>query len=361
MEWMIYGANGYTGTLIAREAKARGMRPVIAGRNAAKLRPLADELGLEVRTFPLDEPDEVARGLEGIGLVLHCAGPFSRTSAPMIEGCLRAASHYLDITGEISVFEHAYAQDERARDAGVVLCPGVGFDVIPTDCVASALADALPDATQLLLGFDADGGVSPGTARTAAASAGEGGRIRRDGQLIKVPLGYAPRRIDFGRGTTTAMTIPWGDVVTAHFGTGIPNIAVYVPVRVPVIALARMANLLRPVLRAEPVRRALKALAGRYATGPDEATRDRGATHVWGEVRNAGGEARTARIITANAYALTVTGSLAVVQNLLEAPVAGGSYTPSMLLGPQLVESLPGSGPIRIMRSGDDATSRSRG
>ena len=156
------------------------------------------------------------------------------------------------------------------------------------------------------------------------------------------------------------MTIPWGDVVTAHYSTGIPNIAVYVPVRVPLIALARMANLLRPVLRAEPVRRALRALAGRYATGPDEATRDRGATHVWGEVRNAGGETRTARITTANAYSLTVTGSLAVVEHLLEAIVTGGSYTPSMLLGPQLVESLPGSGPIRITRSGDDAPTRTK-
>ena len=348
MKWMIYGANGYSGTLIAREAKARGLTPVLAGRNADKLRPLADELGLEARIFPLDQPGDLARGLEEIGLVLHCAGPFSRTSAPMIEACLRNQTHYLDITGEIPVFEHATAQAERARLADVVLCPGVGFDVIPTDCVARALKDALPDATHLLLGFDAAAGLSPGTAKTAAEAAGHGGRIRRAGRLVTVPLGHAPRRIDFGNGTKTAMTIPWGDVATAYYSTGIPNIAVYVPTPAPAIAVAKAANLLLPVLRAERVRRALKGLAEKFVTGPDAATREQGATYVWGEVRNARGDVRTARIRTANGYSLTVTGSLAVVQHLLVGTVAGGCYTPSMLLGPGLVESLPGSGHLVI-------------
>ncbi len=348
MKWMIYGANGYSGALIAREAKARGLAPVLAGRNPDKLRPLADELGLESRVFPLDRPGELDRGLEGIGLVLHCAGPFSRTSAPVIEACLRNRTHYLDITGEIPVFEHAHAQDGRARRAEVVLCPGVGFDVIPTDCVARALKDALPDATRLVLGFDAGPGLSPGTAKTAAESVGHGGRIRRDGRMVTVPLGHAPRRIDFGDGMKSAMTIPWGDVATAYYSTGIPNIAVYVPAPAPAIAVAKAANLLRPVLRTKPVRKVLAGLAEKHITGPDAATREQAATYVWGEVHNARGEVRTARIRTANGYSVTVSGSLAVVTHLLGATVAGGSYTPSMLLGPRLVESLPGSGPLII-------------
>lgn len=348
MQWMIYGATGYTGALIAREAKARGLKPVLAGRTADKLRTLAAELDLDTRVFPLDRPGEVDRGLEGIGLVLHCAGPFSRTSAPMIEACLRNRTHYLDITGEIPVFEHAHAQSGRARPADVVLCPGVGFDVIPTDCVARALKEALPDATHLLLGFDAGAGVSPGTAKTAAESAGNGGRVRRAGRMVTVPLGHAPRRIDFGNGLKSAMTIPWGDVATAYYSTGIPNIAVYVPAPAPAIAVAKAANLLRPLLRTKRVRTVLAGLAEKYVTGPDAATRDQAATHVWGEVRNAHGEVRTARIRTANGYSVTVTGSLAVVHHLLEASVTGGAYTPAMLLGPRLVETLPGSGSLVI-------------
>ncbi|MGB2993743.1 MAG: saccharopine dehydrogenase NADP-binding domain-containing protein, partial [Paenisporosarcina sp.] len=133
-KWMIYGANGYTGALIARTAVAQGMKPILAGRRKEEIHTLANELGLESRVFSLNEPDQVTSGLREIDLVLHCAGPFSATSAPMIEGCLEMGSHYLDITGEISVFEHAHElkQAKRAEDAGVVLCPGVGFDVIPT-------------------------------------------------------------------------------------------------------------------------------------------------------------------------------------------------------------------------------------
>jgi short subunit dehydrogenase-like uncharacterized protein len=71
---------------------------------------------------------------------------------------------------------------------------------------------------------------------------------------------------------------------------------------------------------------------------------------VWGEAMNAHGEKRTARIKTANGYSLTITGSLEVVQYLLQNEVTGGAYTPSMLMGPGLIAKLPESGPMRIER-----------
>src|SRR5689334_10790459 len=126
MNWMIYGANGYTGELIAREAKARGLSPVLAGRSADKIARLAGELGFESRVFGTTNVDEIVAGLGGIELVLHCAGPFSATSAPMVEACLRAKAHYLDITGEIAVFESALARGAEAEKVGIVICPGVG-------------------------------------------------------------------------------------------------------------------------------------------------------------------------------------------------------------------------------------------
>ena len=45
-EWLIYGANGYTGELIAREARKRGMTPILAGRSQESVASLAGELGL---------------------------------------------------------------------------------------------------------------------------------------------------------------------------------------------------------------------------------------------------------------------------------------------------------------------------
>ncbi len=348
MSWMIYGANGYTGELIAREAKRRGLTPILAGRSASKVAPLSRELGLEHRSFGLDSLAEVDAGLAGVGLVLHCAGPFSQTSAPMVEGCLRNGCHYLDITGEIPVFEHAHAQQQRARDANVVLCPGVGFDIIPTDCVARALKDALPDATHLALGFDQKAVLSRGTAKTSVEFAGTGGRVRDNGTIVAVPLAHSARRIDFGSGRKSAMAIPWGDVSTAYYSTGIPNIAVYVPASPLVILGAKLSNLVAPLLRLKSVIRALQGLITKRIQGPDSAARERMPSYVWGEAANARGEKRVARIKTANGYSLTITGSLAVVQHLLQNQVPGGTYTPSMLLGPQLVSRLPESGVMVI-------------
>ncbi|MDE2119264.1 MAG: saccharopine dehydrogenase NADP-binding domain-containing protein [Betaproteobacteria bacterium] len=346
--WMIYGANGYTGELIAREAARRGLAPVLAGRSADKVQALAGELGLEARVFPLDDPEQAARQLEGLALVLNCAGPFSATAGVMMRACLRASVHYLDITGEIAVFELAQSLGAQAAAAGVVLCPGVGFDVIPTDCVAAALKAALPDATHLALGFDSRSGFSPGTAKTSVEGLAQGGKVRRDGRIVTVPLAYKVRRIDFGDGAKEAMTIPWGDVSTAYYTTGIPNIEVFLPGSPAMISRARRANLIRPLLGLSWVQRWIKARITRTVQGPSEQQRARMPTFVWGEATNALGQRKVARIRTANGYSLTVSGSLAVVDHLLRSTPQGGAYTPARLVGADLVSRLPDSGVLRI-------------
>jgi short subunit dehydrogenase-like uncharacterized protein len=346
--WMIYGANGYTGELIAREAVSRGLRPVLGGRTAAKLEQLAVSLGLQARIFDLANAAAISNGVEGMRLVLHCAGPFSATAAPMMAACLAVRAHYLDITGEISVFEHAQTLDAAARAAGIVVCPGVGFDVIPTDCVAAALKAALPDATHLALGFDSRSDFSPGTAKTSVEGLAQGGKVRQDGRIISVPLAYKTRRIDFGDGEKLAMTIPWGDVSTAYATTGIPNIEVYVPGSPAMVARLLRANRLKWLIGTGLVQRFMKWRIERTVKGPSEAKRNAQPTFLWGEVRNARGDKRIARIKTANGYSLTVTGALALAEHLLANEAPGGAYTPSKLIGPDLVTRLPGSGPLQM-------------
>lgn len=342
--WMIYGANGYTGTLIAREAHKRRLTPVLAGRSADKVQPLADELGFDARVFDVGA---AADHLTDIDLVIHCAGPFSATSAPMVEACLSANAHYLDITGEIDVFENSIAQDARAKQAGVVICSGVGFDVIPTDCIAARLAQALPDATELALGFESRSQDSPGTAKTTVEGMATGGRVRRDGKIVSVPMSYKSRAIDFGTGQHIGATIPWGDVSTAYHTTGIGNIEVYLSVPEAQLKLMKRVDSLRPILRLKPVTALLKWLAGRTA-GMDEAGRENAPMFVWGEAKNANGDTVTARVKTANGYTVTVHGALAVAERVLADKPDGGSYTPSKLCGADLVEQLPGSGSVEI-------------
>ena len=346
--WMLYGAYGYTGTLIARECLRQGLRPVLAGRSEARLAPLAAELGLEQRTFALEDRATLATRLRDIRLVLNCAGPFAATAAAMMDACIAAGAHYLDIAGEIDVLEHAQTLSEAAARAGTIICPGAGFDVIPTDCVAATLAAAMPDATQLALGFDSRSGLSAGTAKTTLRRLAVGGAIRENGRIVTVPLASRTRRIDFGNGEKLAMCIPWGDVATAWYTTGIANIEVYVPASPRLVSRLRLLSRLRPLLRLAPVQALAGAWIARALRGPDVTERARTPMHVWGEARNQAGATCTARLVVANGYDLTVSGALAVTRDLLMQTRPGGSYTPSRLMGADFVCTLPGSSGVRI-------------
>lgn len=340
--WMIYGANGYTASLVARAAARRGLNPVLAGRNAPSVQKLAAELGLEFRVFELGQPSVVIESIRDCRLVLHCAGPFSATSQPMIAACLSARVHYLDITGEISVFANAQQQAEQAWRADVVLIPGVGFDVVPSDCLASSLVQALPAATQLVLAFEAGGGPSPGTARTSVEGLGKGGVVRKDGQLTAVPLAYKSRQIPFAHASRMAMTIPWGDVYTAHVSTGIGNIEVYMSVAPATIQRLRRIRWLQPLLGTAWVQDFLKKRVGKSIKGPSDERRNSTTCQLWGEVCSSDGRRVSATMTTPNGYDLTVTASLGIVEYLLSEDVEGGFYTPSLLMGAGYAASLPG-------------------
>ena len=348
MPWMIYGANGYTGELIAKEAAKRGMRPILAGRNADKVGALAQALSLPSRVFGLDTPEDIQHGLTDVDLVLNCAGPFSQTAEPMMLACIQAKAHYLDITGEIDVFELAHELSPKAKKAKIVLCPGVGFDVIPTDCVAARLKEQMPEAVSLTLGFDSRSGLSSGTAKTTVESLKLGGRVREDGVIKSVGLAHKTRDINYGNGTKFSVSIPWGDVSTAFHSTGIRNVEVFIPSSPKNARMMRAANLARPLLGMGFVQTMLKGQAGKVQ-GPNEETRAKAPTYVWGEATDAEGRTLVARVKTANGYSLTVTGSLAVASYILmEKNITGGAYTPSKLMGSDLVERLDGSGKIQL-------------
>ncbi|HEX4854144.1 saccharopine dehydrogenase family protein [Arenimonas sp.] len=343
MEWMIYGANGYTGRMMVEEAVKRGLRPVLAGRSAASLEPLAKAHGLPVRAFALDDPQALRSGLNGIGLVLHCAGPFSATCAPMLEACLASGAHYLDITGEIDVFAHCHAQDARARDKGIVVLPGSGFDVVPTDCLAAQLKRELPTADSLVLAFEAGGGPSPGTAKTSVEGLGKGGRARIDGKMTRVPLAWKTRTFERDGEQRFAMTIPWGDVYTAYVSTGIGNVEVYMGVPPDTAKKLRRLRLFGPLLGLGPVQSLLKRQVEKRVRGPSDATRGKTGCVVWGEARDASGREVKRRMRTPNGYEITVTAALGIVARLLEGPAPkGGYYTPSALMGADYVLALPG-------------------
>lgn len=334
--WLLYGANGYTGELIAREAVSRGIKPILAGRSAEKIEPLARELGCESRVFDVTAPQ-----LQGVELVLHCAGPFMHTAAPMVQACLDAGAHYLDITGEIAIFEAVFRRDAEAKQRNIALIPGVGFDVVPTDCLAAMLHARLPDANELWLAFSSRGGVSRGTMKTMIEGAGLGSAIRRNGKITRVPQLWDVREIPFGPGPRLATTIPWGDIATAYRTTGIPNIRTYSAQSKGALKSMRRMKRFLPLLRIGLLRK----LALKYAdrrTGPDEAARAKGRVDLWGRVANEKGDEVTMTMTVAEGYTFTMLSALAAVERLLAEPKAG-ALTPSQAFGAGFVKEIPGT------------------
>lgn len=340
---LIYGANGYTAELITRLAIVEGASTVLAGRSESKIRPLAEKSGFAYRTFGLDDPQEVDTGLEGISVVLHCAGPFSRTAKPMAEACIRTKTHYLDITGEIEVFEAMAALGTQAETAGVMLMPGAGFDVVPSDCLAAHLKRLMPDAVELELAFQAVGKPSRGTATTMIEGIGDGGMIRKEGKMTPVPSAWQCRDMNLGKGSASFMTIPWGDVSTAYYSTGIPNIKVFMAADPSLQRMAKFSRYFGWFLNLSPVQAFLKKQAQNGPPGPNDDERADAESLLWGKVTNTVGETLESRLRTVEGYTLTALTAWAIAKRVVSGDAPAGFKTPSMAYGPDFILEFEGS------------------
>lgn len=341
--WLLYGAYGYTGRRIAEEARCRGMRPVLAGRDADKVRCLAAQLDCVGKAFSLDSVEQAAENLSGMRAVLNCAGPFPATAVPMIEACLKAGVHYLDITGEIEAIEAAAARHERAVAAGISLIPAVGFDVVPSDCLAAMLANRLPAAHRLQLAFTFTGSVSPGTAKTMLEAIPNGGRARVDGRIVRVPWAWKTIEVPFPEGPRQAVSVPWGDVAAAWHSTGIGNIEVYLAMPPRQIRWLRRMRWMFPAFRLRPVQSFLRWWITRRVAGPSREEYAASRCWLWGRAEDAAGSRVEALLRTPGGYPLTVSAALACIERVLAGTAPAGFSTPSRAFGADLVRQLAGT------------------
>ena len=338
---LVYGSYGYVGGLVAEEALARGAEPVLAGRDGGELREQSRELGRPARRFDLSDPSAVASALDDVDCVLNCAGPFSNTAEALAEGCLRTGADYVDITGEIPVIERLGERDGAATDAGVTLLPAAGFSAVPMDCLAAHLVERLPDATHLALGTHTVRVPSVGTLKTVVEGIETGGAVYRNGRLHHVPAAWRTREIDFGGKTRPAVTMPMGDVSTAHYTTGVPNVEVYAFAPQPGRFALEAHRYLAPLLATPPVRTALKGLAGLVREGPSARARERGSANVWGEART-DGERVVSRLRTPDPYVVTVDAAVTAAERVLDGDAGDGFRTPAGAFGPEFVFDLDG-------------------
>ncbi|MBD89661.1 MAG: saccharopine dehydrogenase [Deltaproteobacteria bacterium] len=338
---MIYGAYGFTGRLVVEVALARGHKPHLCGRDETRVRALAEAHGLPWSAVDLGEGAELRAALSDHEAVLHCAGPFSATFRPMADACLETGTHYLDITGEIGVLEAAARRHETAQAQGVVVMPAVGFDVVPTDCTAKRLSDALPGATHIDIAFCGVTKMTSGTARSTVEGMKHQGAERVDGRIVPCPPASMTRMVPFQDKERHCVIVPWGDVSTAFHTTGIPNVRTWTALPRSNVKWIRLGGPLRPLLGSAPVQWALKRAVDRWVKGPPPELRESGYSQIWGQARR-GDETVTATLSGPEAYALTAEAAVRCVERVLAGEAEPGFRTPAGAFGAELIEDIEG-------------------
>jgi short subunit dehydrogenase-like uncharacterized protein len=339
---LLYGAYGYTAKLILTELLQNKLSVIISGRKEERLKEITKDTNLQYRTIDLNNSHQIAEGLQDIKLVIHCAGPFVYTAKQMVEACIQTGTHYIDINGDLSVFEWIKKQNEKAKAANVMLLPGAGFDVIPTDCIAARLKAQMPDATDLKLAFASFGGnISHGTAMTMIDKIGNGSAKRKDGKITKSTLGKETFYLPYKEKKLFFMSIPWGDISTAHYSTGIPNITTYTMVKPKIAGMLKFQFLFNWLLRTEWVKQLLRKKIKNKTPGPTPEQRENAFSYIWGAVTNAKGEQKTATLLCLDGYTLTAKGCLLLATKILNNDFKPGYQTPTSAYGKDIIDESP--------------------
>lgn len=338
--WMLYGAYGYTGNLIAHEAKLRGHSPVLAGRSANRLIPLAEELNLDYIILDLENEDTLVNAIRDFDLVFHSAGPYKHTSAPMVKACLKTNTSYIDITGEIPVFEENFKFDNQAKDKGIVIISGVGFDVVPTDCLSKYVSDKITNPTSLDLGIVAMSNPSPGTLKTMLAHYNIGQLARRNGKLNHLEDNNI-RKIQFSDKERVVRPVTWGDLSTAYRTTGIPNITTYFPLPKKFPSLLESIGVTpKEMFESEESKKKVNKWIEKNIHGPDEVKRKTYRCYIWASVSNDKGMKAQAWLETMESYRFTAVSGVRCVEKIFEMKPSG-ALTPALAFGADFVLEIP--------------------
>ncbi|MCK5881530.1 MAG: saccharopine dehydrogenase NADP-binding domain-containing protein [Sinobacterium sp.] len=360
--WLIYGANGFTAKLIIEEAVKRGHQPVLAGRTESKVLQLAKLHKLPYKIFDCSHSYKISQYIDGVDVVLNCAGPFEETAAPLREACLEAGVHYLDITGEINVLADSLALHEQAKEKGIAIISGVGFDVVPTDVLAVKTHELLPTATHLELAFAGrarvdeltldtaqenakpaeknSASVSPGTSKTILRMLPSKGKVRRGGEVITVPLAAESKLIQFDDKARYCMTIPWGDVETAFHSTGIANITTFTETPKKQVQWLKRLSPIAGIFAWNFLQNLMDRMINKHIQGPSIEAIAQGQMTLVATVSTSL-ESQSLYATCDEGYGFSVTSALYFVESLLAHKILPGAYTPTQAVEPDtLVEML---------------------
>jgi short subunit dehydrogenase-like uncharacterized protein len=341
---LLYGATGYTASLILEEAARAGLSPLLAARDTRKLACVAERWRLEARSATLSDSAALGRMLRGVSVLLNAAGPFVDTALPLIDACVRAGVHYLDISGEVAALEAASRRHAAARRQATMILPAVGFDVVPSDCLCLGVTRALPKTRTLRIGISGLSLLSRGSARTLSRELGAATLVRRRGALVEIAPGSLNHSFELAGGERPFTAVTWGDLVTAHHSTGVENIETYFEATPAVSATVQANRYLGPLFRLPPVRTMLEQQAEGWVTDPSSAERASRRVQIVVEGETASGQRHSLCATTPEAYTLTARTSVAIAKRVLAGDVEPGFQTPARLFGSDFIWQFTATG-----------------
>ncbi len=346
---LVYGCYGYTGSLIVAQAVQQNLPIALGGRDEAKVKEMATKYGLPYEVFSTDDKEKLITTIAKYKVLLNCAGPFFRTAESFYNACIVKGVHYLDITGEYQVFEMGASLTEAAEQANVMLLPGVGFDVVPSDCLANFLKSQLPDADHLAMFLYSKGGrLSHGTAITVAESIGQKTVLRSEGKLVQVPNGKVQKTIDWMGKKMTGTAISWGDISTAFYSTGIPNITIYNMLPPSVVKSMKLSNYFGFIVGSRMVKNYMIRKIKQQPAGPSEEQRKTAKTYIYGEVSNKAGKTIKSYLELPEGYSLTALTAVDIVKRVLAGEFKAGFQTPATAFGQDFILNFEGAKRIAI-------------
>lgn len=344
--WMLYGAYGYTGQLVLEQALKRGHKPLLAGRSIGKLRALAEKYDLPWKVLNLENPKTLREGLEGVDLVYHAAGPYVHTSTPMLEACIDTATHYIDVTGEISVTKKTLSYDQQAREKGIALISSCGVNAVPTDCLVKFLVQNMDEVIDLEVAIDTVKTQSPGYLLSALEMAGEG-QVRRKGKIVKEPTGKRVKKVRFNHRNSTVVSLPLVDLETIFHWGNIPNITGYVAQSYLSAHVIRATGPVNDALfsgnslfSSKVLKEKVQSEIIKRVQGPSEKKRARDRTHIWVKVVDKSGNEKQAWLESQEGYTLTASIAPRAIERIFEKKLKG-ALTPAEAFGADFILEMP--------------------
>lgn len=331
--WLIYGT-GRMAFELSRRARSAGLNVTVAGRNVQRGEAIAYKHGSTFMELALDRPHGTPISLERFKGIINTAGPFSTSTGPILDLCLRHGLSYVDLSNEHRTHRTVWAASAQAQKVGAVFVPGAGFGTLAAETLAREAAKGSEAIQEFFIvlprrnGTASTSGVRNSTAQILASTPAE----VCDGEIRDLPPTRGIRRVSLPDGPATTFPIRNGDLEALSRVPGLGNVRVYARLSLPPWIVRAVLPPMRHRIR--PSRMSTGSPGG-SPTPPSDSGEGLSVTdrvsRLWAGVRSEAGTTKFFGFEAANGHTFAIESTLDVVDAIEERQVAG-TFSPLKIL-----------------------------